>query len=62
MTLLRAAAVPLLSVVLAILVGGIIIELSGENALEAYRALYDGALANRKVFGRTLEKATPLVL
>jgi simple sugar transport system permease protein len=62
MTLLRAAAVPLLSVALAILVGGIIIELSGENAIEAYRALYDGALANRKVFGRTLEKATPLVM
>ncbi|SVD48819.1 uncharacterized protein METZ01_LOCUS401673, partial [marine metagenome] len=60
--LLRAALVPVLAVVLAITVGAIIIELSGLNAFEAYRALYDGALADRKGIGRTLEKATPLVM
>ena len=62
MNLLRAALVPALAVVLAITFGAIIIELSGLNAFEAYRALYDGALADRKGIGRTLEKATPLVM
>jgi len=62
MRILRAALLPVLAVIMAIATGAIIIELSGLNALEAYRALFDGSLADRKGIGRTMEKATPLVM
>ncbi len=59
--LLRAAAVPTLSVFLALLIGAIIIWTSGSNPLEAYIALFNGAFGSSDAIGRTLEKATPLI-
>lgn len=59
--ILRAAAVPTLSVILALLIGAIIIWLSGSNPIEAYWALFQGALGSPEAIGRTLEKATPLI-
>ena len=59
--LLRAAAVPVLSVILALIIGGIIIWISGSNPIEAYVALFKGALGSPEAIQRTLEKATPLI-
>lgn len=53
--------VPLAAVVLAGCVGGIILILSGIHPLEAYTALFEGALGSVPAIARTLEKATPLV-
>lgn len=58
----RSISIPLTSVVLALLIGGIILWLSGAKPLTAYAALYDGAFGNTDAVGRTLEKATPLIL
>lgn len=61
-SMLRTASIPLASVALALIIGGIILEISGANAIEAYAALYEGAFGDLSKLGRTLEKATPLVL
>ncbi len=54
--------VPLASVVLAALIGAGILAASGVNPMEAYIALLKGAFGDMASFGRTLEKATPLIL
>jgi general nucleoside transport system permease protein len=53
--------VPLAAVVLALLIGGLILLVSGINPLDAYAALFKGAFGNAKYLQRTLEKATPLI-
>ena len=58
----RSASLPLMAVILALLVGGIILVISGANPLAAYSALVKGAFGSSVAFGRTLEKATPLIL
>lgn len=58
----RTASIPLASVLLALIIGGIILEFSGANAIGAYAALYEGAFGDLSRLGRTLEKATPLIL
>ncbi|MFO7684234.1 MAG: ABC transporter permease [Chloroflexota bacterium] len=57
----KALSVPLLSIVLALLIGGVIIWISGSNPITAYVALLEGALGSPMAVQRTLEKATPLV-
>lgn len=57
----RAISVPLAAVVLAMLIGAVILWISGANPLEAYAALIKGSFGSMTAFGRTLEKATPLV-
>ncbi len=57
----KALSVPLLSVVLALVIGGIIIWISGANPLTAYADLVEGAVGSPAAIQRTLEKATPLV-
>jgi ABC-type uncharacterized transport system permease subunit len=58
----QAISVPIASVILAGLIGAIILLLSGANPLAAYGALFQGAFGNSAAIGRTLEKATPLIL
>ncbi len=53
--------VPVAAVVLALLIGGLILLISGINPLDAYSALFKGAFGNAKYLQRTLEKATPLI-
>jgi simple sugar transport system permease protein len=48
-------------VLLAALIGAVILLLSGANPIQAYGALLRGSFGSMAVFGRTLEKATPLV-
>ena len=53
--------VPLAAIILALLVGALILIVSGVNPLDAYAALFKGAFGNEKYLQRTLEKATPLI-
>ncbi len=57
----RSISVPLGSVVLALLLGAIILIISGASPLEAYGALFRGSFGDARALTRTLEKATPLV-
>lgn len=59
--LMRAITVPLVAVLLALIIGAIILALSGANPLEAYGALIQGAFGSQTAIQRTLEKATPLI-
>ncbi|MFN2151345.1 MAG: ABC transporter permease [Anaerolineales bacterium] len=57
----RAINIPLAAVFLALLIGAIILLVSGANPIQAYVALFRGAFGSLPAIGRTLEKATPLV-
>ncbi len=57
----RAISVPLIAVLLALIIGAIILVLSGANPFEAYAALLEGAFGGQTAIQRTLEKATPLI-
>lgn len=57
----RAIAVQLVAVLLALLIGALLILLSGSDPIRAYSALFQGSFGSVKAFGRTLEKATPLM-
>ncbi len=57
----RTLSVPLGAVLLAALIGGIILAISGANPLRAYAGLIQGSFGSADAIGRTLEKATPLV-
>jgi len=57
----REISVPLAAVLLAALIGAVILLVSGANPIEAYIALIQGSFGSLAAFGRTLEKATPLI-
>lgn len=57
----RSVSVPVVAVLLALLIGAILLAISGTNPLEAYAALYEGAFGSPQAIQRTLEKATPLL-
>ncbi|MDQ0482918.1 ABC transporter permease [Guptibacillus hwajinpoensis] len=54
--------VPVLSVALGLLVGGIIMLVSGYNPIVAYAALFNGIFSNSYVLGETIRQMTPLIL
>lgn len=58
----HAIRLPLTAVLLAAVIGGIILITSGANPFAAYAALMRGAFGSLTAIGRTLEKATPLIL
>jgi general nucleoside transport system permease protein len=57
----NSVSVPLLAVLIALLVGGLIMRSSGADPIEGYKALFRGSFSDLPSFGRTLEKATPLL-
>lgn len=57
----RGVSVPLVAVLLALLIGAIILLVSGANPIEAYSALWTGAFGSPQAIQRTLEKSTPLI-
>ncbi|MEZ4516585.1 MAG: ABC transporter permease [Chloroflexota bacterium] len=57
----RSVSVPLVAVLLALLIGAIILLVSGANPIQAYAALFEGAFGSPAAIQRTLEKATPLI-
>ena len=57
----QSIGVPIGAIGLALLIGAIILLISGANPILAYGALLEGAFGNATAFSRTLEKATPLI-
>ncbi len=54
--------VPLIALVVALLIGGIILTIAGNNPVEAYVTLFDSSLNGWTPMARTLALATPLIL
>ncbi|MBN1469596.1 MAG: ABC transporter permease [Fusobacteriaceae bacterium] len=52
---------PILAVLIALLIGGIIIHYLGEDPIEAYGYLFSGAFSGQREFARTLTEATPMI-
>ena len=61
MKLLRELLYPLIAVIAAFVIGGILIIIIGDNPLEAYRLLLGSALSWPDGIGYTLFYATPLI-
>ena len=61
MKLLRQLVVPLIAVVAAFVVGGIVVALIGDDPIETYRLLIGSALSWPDGIGYTLFYATPLI-
>jgi general nucleoside transport system permease protein len=61
MTLLRELLFPLIAVIAAFVVAGILIIIIGDNPIEAYRLLFGSALSWPVGIGYTLFYATPLI-
>ena len=57
----RSISVPLVAVLLGLLIGAILLLVSGASPLEAYSALIKGAFGTPVAVQRTLEKSTPLI-
>lgn len=51
-----------LTVILALVMGAVVIELSGKDPIEAYRVLFNSALGSKTAIANTLLAATPLIL
>jgi len=57
-----AGSRPILSIILAFLVSGVIIYLQGTNPLEAYAAMFRGAFGSTVAIGNTSVRTTPLLI
>ncbi len=57
-----SALIPLLAVLFGLIIGAVLILAAGKNPATAYWAMTRGAFSGGDELGRTLEKATPLVL
>ena len=51
----------ILTLALALLIGGVIVQLSGKDALNAYQVLFNSAFGSRVAIANTLLAATPLI-
>jgi len=58
---LLGALLVILTLVLALMVGGLIIWISGEDPVNAYDVLFDSAFGNARARANTLLAATPLI-
>ena len=54
--------IPFLAVVTALIIGAIIMWLSGDDPLSAYRGLFSGASGSARGWATTVRKTTPLIL
>ena len=59
---LSKVAVPIASILLAILVGWVFLVLSGYDAAETYRRMFFGAFGSAYNISETIVKAIPLAL
>jgi simple sugar transport system permease protein len=60
--LLNALAIPTLALVTALLAGAIIMFIAGDNPIDAYRGLFQGAFGGARGWSTTIRKTIPLVL
>ncbi len=61
-TRLTAVLVPIVSILLALIFGGILLLIAGESPIAVYRAMLRGALGDRNGVAETLVKTIPLLL
>ena len=61
-TLTTSLSTSSLAVLIAVVVGGLIMLMSGENPLTAYTAMLDGAFGSKFALGETLSRAAPLAI
>src|SRR5260370_42048449 len=61
MRLLYSLGIPLLAVVTALVLGGIVIFATGGNVLLAYQGLWEGSLGRPQSLSETLVWATPYI-
>lgn len=54
--------IPIIAVIIALFIGGILIKLQGLDPILAYRSLFKSAFGSNEGIGVTLGKSTPLVL
>jgi len=59
---LTSALASVIAIVLALIVGGIVMRLAGNNAIDAYRALFNGAFEDKRAIGETTVYSAPLIL
>jgi simple sugar transport system permease protein len=59
---LAAILVPIVSIVLALIVGGILLLAAGADPIETYKAMFDGAFGSTYARSETMVKAIPLML
>src|SRR5512141_466641 len=59
---LRKLLVPVLAVFTALVVGGVVIKISGGDPLLAYQGLWEGAFGSPKALSETFVWATPYIL
>jgi ABC-type uncharacterized transport system permease subunit len=52
---------PFISILIAVLIGSVIIYLSGDDPITAFSAMFKGAFGNQRAIGETLVRATPLI-
>lgn len=60
-TIFKEFMVPVVAILLALIVGSIFIKFSGRSVLEAYKALFTGALGGWLSLSKTLVETTPLI-
>lgn len=53
---------PLLAIIIAFLMGGLMVLISGDNPLETYAALLNGAFGNKTAIQNTIRYTIPIVL
>jgi ABC-type uncharacterized transport system permease subunit len=53
---------PILGALLALLLGGVLLQLSGVNPVQAYQVMFVGAFGGARQWTETLLKATPLLI
>ncbi|MCC6705171.1 MAG: ABC transporter permease [Thermomicrobiales bacterium] len=53
---------PIASILLGLITGGLLLLITGENPIEVYRAILNGALGSKYGLSETLVKMTPLLL
>jgi simple sugar transport system permease protein len=58
----QALLLPILALVTALVLGGLIMLLFGDNPIEAYRGLFAGAFGSARGWATTIRKMTPLIL
>ena len=54
--------IPIISILVALIIGGLLILVTGENPLAVYQAMLNGAAGSPNAFAETLVKSTPLLL
>ncbi|MBF8981957.1 ABC transporter permease [Lutibacter sp. B2] len=52
----------ILAIIMGLIVGAVVITISGYNPIDAYRAMIEGVFSKPKYIARTIIKSTPLIL